>query len=78
MRPWTSIFRPVRQPVWWQGDSEYHAPQYSEPVSELERRLKAGQFVVTTEVQPPQTVSTNKLISNITLLKPLRHCGELH
>lgn len=65
-----SVFRPVRQPVWWQGDSEYHPPQYTEPASELERRLKAGEFVVTAEVQPPQTVSTKKLISNIELLKP--------
>src|SRR5512142_1192231 len=65
-----SVFRPVRQPVWWQGDAEYHAPQYSEPASELERKLKAGEFVVTAEIQPPQTVSTKKLISNIELLKP--------
>lgn len=65
-----SIFRPVRQPEWWQGDSEYHAPGYNEPASELERRLKAGEFVVTAEVQPPQTVSTKKLGSNIDLLKP--------
>jgi methylenetetrahydrofolate reductase (NADPH) len=65
-----SVFRPLRQPIWWQGDSEYHAPQYSEPVSELERKLKAGEFVVTAEVQPPQTVSTKKLISNIELIKP--------
>jgi len=67
---WESIFRPVRQPVWWQGDSEYHAPQYTEPASELERRLKAGEFVVTAEVQPPQTISTRKLISNIEMIKP--------
>ena len=67
---WDGIFRPVRQPDWWQGDAEYHAPAYSEPVSELERRLKAGEFVVTAEVQPPQTVSTNKLCSNIALVKP--------
>lgn len=65
-----SVFRPLRQPEWWQGDSEYHAPQYTEPASELERRLKAGEFVVTAEVQPPQTVSTKKLISNIQMLKP--------
>lgn len=65
-----SIFRPVRQPDWWQGDAEYHAPGYSEPASELERRLKAGEFVVTAEVQPPQTVSTKKLGSNIDLVKP--------
>ena len=67
---WDSIFRPVRQPDWWQGDAEYHAPKYSEPVSELERRLKAGEFVVTAEVQPPMTVSTNKLLSNIAMVKP--------
>ncbi len=67
---WDGIFRPVRQPEWWQGDSLYHPPAYSEPVSELEKRLKAGEFVVTAEIQPPQTVSTNKLIHNINLLKP--------
>lgn len=67
---WEGIFRPVRQPDWWQGDAEYHAPIYTEPVSELERRLKAKEFVVTAEVQPPQTVSTNKLCSNIALVKP--------
>jgi methylenetetrahydrofolate reductase (NADPH) len=60
----------VRQPEWWQGDAEYHAPGYTEPVSELERRLKAREFVVTAEVQPPQTVSTNRLGSNIELVKP--------
>ena len=67
---WDSIFRPVRQPEWWQGDAQYHAPAYTEPVSNLERRLKNGEFVVTAEIQPPQTVSTNKLGSNIDLLKP--------
>jgi len=65
-----SIFRPVRQPGWWQGDSLYHAPKYSEPVSELERRLKAGEFVVAAEVTPPLSVNTDKLKQNIELLKP--------
>jgi len=67
---WDSVFRPVRQPEWWQGDSEYHPPAYSEPASELERRLKAGEFVVTSEVAPPQTIATKKLIENINLVKP--------
>ena len=67
---WDGIFRPVRQPDWWHGDAEYHAPKYTEPVSDLEHRLKAGEFVVTAEVQPPQTVSTNKLVSNIAMVKP--------
>ncbi len=67
---WDSIFRPIRQPDWWQGDREYHPPKYTEPVSDLERRLKAGEFVVTAEVMPPLTVSTNKLGANIDLVKP--------
>jgi methylenetetrahydrofolate reductase (NADPH) len=67
---WDGIFRPVRQPDWWQGDDEYHPPRYSELTTELERRLKAGEFVVTAEVQPPQTVSTKKLISNVAMVLP--------
>lgn len=65
-----SIFRPVRQPEWWQGDSLYHAPKYSQPASELEHRLKAGEFVITAEVTPPLSVNTEKLKQNIELLKP--------
>lgn len=67
---WDAVFRPVRQPTWWQGDAQYHAPAYTEPVSELERRLKAGEFVVTAEVAPPLTTATKKLISNIEMVKP--------
>ncbi len=67
---WESVFRPVRQPEWWQGDSEYHPPTYTEPVSRLERRLKAGEFVVTAEVAPPLTTATKKLVSNIELVRP--------
>jgi methylenetetrahydrofolate reductase (NADPH) len=67
---WDSVFRPVRQPDWWQGDSEYHPPAYDEPVSELERRLRAGEFVVTAEVAPPMTTATGKLCKNIEMVKP--------
>jgi methylenetetrahydrofolate reductase (NADPH) len=67
---WDAVFSPVRQPDWWRGDSEYHPPLYIEPVSELERRLKAGEFVVTAEVAPPVTISTSKLAKNIDLVKP--------
>jgi methylenetetrahydrofolate reductase (NADPH) len=67
---WDGIFRPVRQPEWWQGDSAYHAAKNPEPASELERRLKAGEFVVACEIAPPLSASTNKLGSNIDLVKP--------
>jgi methylenetetrahydrofolate reductase (NADPH) len=67
---WEKIFRPVRQPDWWRGDSEYHAPSYSEPVSELEKKLRDGEFVFTTEVIPPLHSNTEKLKKNISLVKP--------
>jgi methylenetetrahydrofolate reductase (NADPH) len=67
---WDSVFRPVRQPEWWQGDSEYHPPKDPTPRSELERRLKAGEFVVTSEVAPPMSIATGKMCRNIDLVKP--------
>lgn len=67
---WQSVFQPVRQPDWWRGDSEYHAPAYDEPISELERRLRAGEFVVTAEVAPPMSTATGKLTRNIEMIKP--------
>ena len=67
---WDGVFRPVRQPDWWQGDRVYHAPKSSEPVSELEKALRAGKFVVACEIAPPLSVSTNKLLQNIATVKP--------
>jgi methylenetetrahydrofolate reductase (NADPH) len=66
---WDSVFKPVRQPEWWSGDAEYHPPKYTQPVSELERRLRSGEFVVTAEVAPPMTTATRKLVENIQLVK---------
>jgi methylenetetrahydrofolate reductase (NADPH) len=66
---WEGIFRPVRQPDWWQGDSKYHPPAYTEPVSELERRLVTGEFVVTSEITPPLSSKTDRLIHHIEATK---------
>jgi methylenetetrahydrofolate reductase (NADPH) len=66
---WESVFRTIRQPEWWKGDSEYHQPSYNEPVSELERRLRNGEFVVTTEIIPPLHSNTDRLKENIELVK---------
>jgi methylenetetrahydrofolate reductase (NADH) len=68
---WDGIFHPVRQPDWWQGDSLYHPPAYTEPVSDLERRLAAGEFVVTCEISPPLSSRTDKLIHDIDTTKHL-------
>lgn len=67
---WDSIFRPVRQPDWWGGDDQYHPPAYREPISNLERRLRAGEFVVTAEVAPPMSTATGKLCRNVELIRP--------
>lgn len=64
-----SVFRPIRQPDWWAGDSLYHPPAYKEPVSLLEKELKSGKFVITAEVQPPLGSVTAKLEENIKLVK---------
>ena len=62
---WDSIFRPVRQPDWWQGDSDYHPPGGTRPASDLERRLAAGEFVVTCEITPPLSANTERLVESI-------------
>jgi methylenetetrahydrofolate reductase (NADPH) len=67
---WDSVFRPIRQPDWWQGDNQYHPPKYEEPVSELERRLKSGEFVVTAEVAPPISAKIDKMLKSIATVKP--------
>jgi len=67
---WDSVFKTVRQPDWWQGDSEYHPPVNSEPVSRLARELKEGKFVVATEVTPPLGASTGKLRRDIESVMP--------
>ncbi len=67
---WDSVFKTIRQPEWWNGDSIYHSPGYIEPASEFERRLRSGEFVVATEVTPPLSAGTDKLISDIESVKP--------
>ena len=67
---WESVFRPVRQPEWWNGDSDYHPPAYEGAMTELERQLKEGKFVVTTEITPPLGADTGKLKENIEIVKP--------
>jgi methylenetetrahydrofolate reductase (NADPH) len=67
---WDSVFKTIRQPEWWQGDSDYHPAAYEEPVSALERRLRDGEFVVATEVTPPLGTNTGKLIKDIELVMP--------
>jgi methylenetetrahydrofolate reductase (NADPH) len=67
---WESVFKTVRQPGWWGGDSEYHPAAYSEPVSGLERRLRSGEFVVATELTPPLSASSAKLAHDIELVRP--------
>ncbi len=67
---WDGVFKTIRQPAWWQGDADYHAPLYDEPVSELEREFRSGRFVIATEVTPPLSADSEKLISDIELVKP--------
>ncbi len=67
---WDGVFKTIRQPDWWNGDAEYHPAPSHEPVSNLERQLRKGEFVVATEVTPPQGAGTVKLIRDIDSVKP--------
>jgi methylenetetrahydrofolate reductase (NADPH) len=68
---WEAVFRPVRQPEWWQGDSEYHPAGYEEPISRLEEELRSGKFVVTAEIAPPLSTATGKLKRDIDMVRDL-------
>jgi 5,10-methylenetetrahydrofolate reductase len=63
------FFYSLRQPNWWQGDSQPHPAPEHEPVSTLEKKLTEGQFVVTAEVSPPLAADQNDLIKRINALK---------
>jgi methylenetetrahydrofolate reductase (NADPH) len=67
---WDSVFKTVRQPEWWNGDSDYHPAGAGEPVSELEKRFRNGEFVIATEVTPPLSAGSEKLIRDIESVKP--------
>jgi methylenetetrahydrofolate reductase (NADPH) len=66
---WDSFFYDLRQPDWWQGDSNYHPAQYEEPASLLEANLRTGTFTTTAEIAPPLTASTDIINRKAALLK---------
>lgn len=66
---WDRFFYDVRQPEWWKGDDEYHAPTPHEPVSNLERQLRSGQFTVTAEIAPPLSVNVDPMMKKAVLLR---------
>lgn len=65
------FFHDLRQPEWWQGDSEYHAPAYKEPISALETALRSGVFVTTAEIAPPLGASGKSLEHKVAELRPV-------
>jgi len=67
---WDGVFKTIRQPDWWAGDANYHEAMQHEPVTALERKLRAGEFVVATEVTPPVGAGTDKLSRDIESVKP--------
>ena len=67
---WDSVFKTIRQPDWWGGDAIYHPAKSGEPASSLEKKLRNGEFVIATEVTPPLSSGTDKLIRDIKFVKP--------
>jgi methylenetetrahydrofolate reductase (NADPH) len=69
------LFCDLRQPAWWRGDAEYHAPRSAEPVSGLQARLARGEFVITAEIAPPLGTSSEK-IERVRLLRDYIAAGN--
>lgn len=68
-KAWAQFFYEVRQPDWWRGDDQPHPAPQHEPVSQLEAKLRAGQFVVTAEISPPLGATPDDLLKKINLLR---------
>ncbi len=66
---WDEFFYEIRQPDWWRGDDQPHPPAPHEPVSNLERKLSAGEFVVTAEIAPPLAAAADDVIKKLNLLR---------
>ena len=70
-RDWATLQYDLRQPDWWQGDSQYHPPAYQEPLSHLEATLRQGKFAITVEVAPPMEPSGERIAEVAIRLKGL-------
>jgi methylenetetrahydrofolate reductase (NADPH) len=68
-KAWDQFFYEIRQPKWWQGDARPHPAPAHEPVSKLEAKLEAGEFVVTAEIAPPLGSSPDEVVKKVNLLR---------
>ena len=68
-RAWDQFFKDIRQPDWWAGNSEPHPAPAHLPVSHLEDKLAAGEFVVTAEIAPPLAAAPDDVLKKINLLR---------
>jgi methylenetetrahydrofolate reductase (NADPH) len=65
------VFLSYRQPDWWQGDAEYHAPGYTESMSRLEANLRSQPLITTADVVPPEESDPEILAAKGELLRDL-------
>jgi methylenetetrahydrofolate reductase (NADPH) len=66
---WDRFFYALRQPDWWQGDSQYHPPAYEKPISLLEANLRTGAFVTTGEIAPPLGATGDVILKKVGWLR---------
>jgi methylenetetrahydrofolate reductase (NADPH) len=71
------LFRDIRQPEWWQGDSQHHPPVLKEPVSGLQSALVRGEFVVTAEISPPASADASKIRQRANRLAGYIHAANV-
>ncbi len=66
---WNRFFMEIRQPEWWDGDAQPHPALPHEPVSKLEEKLRADEFVVTYEIVPPVSSDFSSFDDKLTDVK---------
>jgi methylenetetrahydrofolate reductase (NADPH) len=66
---WETLRYELRQPDWWQGDSRYHPPAYTESASILEAVLHSGRFAISAEIAPPMEPTGERIAQVAARLK---------
>lgn len=73
---WEAFRYELRQPDWWQGDSQYHPPAYTEAASKLEAVLRSGRFAISAEIAPPMEPTGARIAQVARCLKNCVHTAN--
>jgi methylenetetrahydrofolate reductase (NADPH) len=73
---WEQFRYELRQPDWWQGDSQYHPSAYAQTMSRLEALFRSGRFAISAEVAPPMEPTGGRIAKVAARLKGYAHTAN--